>query len=204
MTEDLQNLIDRIQKEGLSKAESEAGRIVAAAQESAAGLVRDAEARAKDIVTRAESDSRTFVERGNRALEQVARDTILLVRDAVSDTLGAIVRAEVGRAIAPEVLQEMVIKVVAAYADADREGRDLRLVLAPEDAKRIGDYFLQRYRTAIEKGLRIEANKGIPAGFRVSSDGTHVHHDFTPEKIAEAFCQMLRPRLAEIVKQAAK
>lgn len=204
MAEDLQNLIDRIQQDGLAKADAEAKRIIAAAQQQAATLLKEAEAGAREIVARAERDGQTFVERGNKALEQAARDVILSVHQAVSDTLNGLVSQTVGEALTLDVIKQMMVKVVESYCGKQGDCAEVDLLVNPADQKQIVDFFMQQYRAAIDKGVEIHADSGIVSGFRVSIEGTQVHHDFTQKEIAATLCKLLRPRLAEIVKAAAK
>jgi V/A-type H+-transporting ATPase subunit E len=204
MAEDLQSLIDRIQQDGLAKADAETKRMVAAAQEQAATLIKEAEARAKDIVAGAERDGQIFVERGNKALEQAARDVILSVHQAVSDTLNGLVSQSVGEALSLDVIKQMMVKVVDSYCGRQGDCAEVDLLVNPADQKQIVDFFMQQYRAAIDKGVEIHADSGIVSGFRVSIEGTQVHHDFTQKEIAATLCKLLRPRLAEIVKAAAK
>jgi V/A-type H+-transporting ATPase subunit E len=204
MAEDLQSLIDRIQQDGLAKAEGETQRMVAAAQEQAAKLIQDAEAQAKARVERADRDSQIFVERGNKALEQAARDVILSVHQAVSETLDRLVLRTVGEVLTLDVIKQMMVKVVEAYCARQGDCTGVDLLVAPSDQKKIVEFFLQEFRSAIDKGVEIHVDSGLGSGFRVSIEGTQVHHDFTPKEIAAALSKMLRPRLAEIVKAAAK
>jgi V/A-type H+/Na+-transporting ATPase subunit E len=202
MAEELQNLLDRIQKDGVAKGEEAAGRIVAAARQQAAGLVKDAEAKAQAILRTAEQDSQVFVERGRKALEQAARDVVLSVEQAVSDTLRAIVNTRVGEALSPDTLKQLMVKVIDAYCSRHGDCSQIDLLVSPADQKAIVDYFMQQYREALTRGVEIHADSGVVKGFRVSIDNEQVHHEFTQKEIAEALCRLLRPRLAEIVRAA--
>ena len=50
--------------------------------------------------------------------------------------------------------------------------------------------------------MEIKADDSIISGFKVSLKGDNVQHDFSGEAITEAMCRLLRPHLAEIVKQS--
>lgn len=204
MAEELQHLIDRIQKDGIAKAESEAARIVAEAQEQAAAVIRDAEAKAGGIVAAAERESGMFAERGRKALEQAARDVMLSVEQAVSDTLRRIVEAGVGKAMTPDVVRQMMIKMVETYCAGQGQCSDIDLLVNPADQKAVVDFFMQEYRAVIESGVEIHADSGVVAGFRASVEGQNVHHEFTRKAVTDAFCRLLQPKLAAIVKGAVK
>lgn len=204
MADDLQQLIERIQQEGLAKAEGEARRIVEEARAEAEALRRDAEAQARAIVEAAEGEARTFAERGNKALEQAARDVILSVRQAVDDTFQALVRQTVGDALTLDTVKQMMVKVVEGYCARQGQCSEIDLMVNPGDQQPLVDFFLKTYREAIDKGIEIHADAGVVKGFRVSVEGEHLHHDFTQQEIAAAMGRLLRPRLAEILKRAAQ
>ena len=51
--------------------------------------------------------------------------------------------------------------------------------------------------------MEIHADGTVVKGFKVSLTDNQLHHDFTQPEIAAALGRLLRPRLAEIVRQAA-
>jgi V/A-type H+-transporting ATPase subunit E len=204
MADELQQLIERIQQEGLAKAEGEARRIVDEARAQAETLRRDAETQARDIVEAAEREAKTFAERGGKALDQAARDVILSVHQAVNDTFQALVRQTVGEALTLDTLKQMMVKVVEGYCAGQGQCSEIDLIVSPRDQQPLVDFFLKSYREAIDKGIEIHADAGVVKGFRVSLEGEHLHHDFTQQEIAAAMGRLLRPRLAEILKRSAQ
>jgi hypothetical protein len=76
------------------------------------------------------------------------------------------------------------------------------LLVGPDDHKRIVEYFLRHFRSAIERGAEIHMTADVGHGFRVLLEDQHLHHDFTRQEIAAALSRMLRPALAEIVRKA--
>lgn len=202
MAEELQSLIDRIQQDGIAKADAEARRITTTAGEQAAVILRDAETRAKAIVTQAEQDARTFGERADKALEQAARDVVLQVQEAVTQTLQGIVATRVSEALSADTLKQMLLKLVQSYCGREGDCSQIDLLVSPADQAAIVDYFLKEYRDAIDRGVEIHADAGVVKGFRVSIENAQLHHDFTQKEIAGALGRLLRPRLAEIMKRA--
>ncbi len=203
MAEELQSLLDKIQREGVGKAETKAAEIVAAAETKAAGIVGDAEKKAKQSVERAEREAAAFAENSEKSLKQAARDVILSVGEAVARTMDGMVAAGVGKALTPDVLKDAVVKVVDLYA-RDGQAGSLEVRLNPRDREQIQGYFTARFAAAMESGLKIESDAGISGGFVVRIKGGSVSHDFSSEAIAEALCGLVRPRLAGIVNDAVK
>jgi V/A-type H+-transporting ATPase subunit E len=202
MTEQLQDLLARIQKDGTDKAEAEAERILGEARAKADALVRAAEKATAERHVQAERDAALLVERGRKALEQAARDVILTVGDAITRALQGMVGAAVGQALREQTLNEMLLAVVKAYCTAD--GRQARIdVLVPEaQQQQVRDFFLAQFRDALEKGVEIRGDSSLAGGFRIRLADGNVSHDFSQDAIADALCQLLRPQIAEIVRQS--
>lgn len=202
MPEELQSLLDRIQKDGVDKADAEAARLVAAAKDKSAAIVKEAEEKARAILAKADQDSAQFAERGRKALEQAARDVVLSVGESVNAMMQGIVGRDIGQALDPETLKKLIAGVVQQYVAAGAGDARIEVIVAPAQQKAITDFFLSKFAAEMRKGLTVKADSSIVAGFRVSVTGREVQHDFTGEAIRDALCQLVRPQLAEIVKQA--
>jgi V/A-type H+-transporting ATPase subunit E len=203
MAEELQSLLEKIQRDGVGKAEAEAEKIVAAARQKADALVQDARKRAEETTRRAEQDAAVFAERGRTALEQAARDVVLSVGQAIAETLRGIVRRKVAEALSDDALREILSSLVTSYfAQKGAETGGIEILLPPDQQKRVVDFFLAHYAKAVQQGVTIRADNGLVAGFRVAVRGENVEHDFSDEAISEALCQLLRPHLAQIVRKA--
>jgi len=202
MAEQLQSLLDRIQREGVEKAETEADRIREEAEKRAAEIIGQAEAKVKSTVAEAEREANVFAQRGRRALEQAARDVLLSVRDAVNDTLSALVKQDVTAAFDKEGTVKLLAQVIDAYC-RDRTGNaPIDVLVTPKLSKEIASHFLARLSAAAHKGLEIKPDGTVIAGFRIALVNDKLEHDFSSTAIAGALCQILRPHLAKIVKDA--
>ena len=97
MAEDLQNLLDRIQKDGVEQAEAQAETILAQARDKAAAILREAEKQAAETRVGAEKDAEVFVERSTKTLEQAARDFLISVGRSVESGLRGCRQGDRGR-----------------------------------------------------------------------------------------------------------
>ena len=86
MAEELQSLLDKIQSEGVAKAEARAAEIVAEAEKKAADVVAEAERKAAETRAAAEADAATLQSRAEASLRQAARDVRLQVGAAIQET----------------------------------------------------------------------------------------------------------------------
>lgn len=204
MAEELQSLIERIQKEGVSKAQAEADAIVAGAKQRAAQIVKDAEERATAKLKQAEQEAALFTERSRKTLEQAARDLLITVGQGVENILQDIVAESVGEALNVKVLEEMLVKMAEAYVAHEGGSTQINLLVSPKDQEALVKFFATRYRQRIGQGVQLHVDNNIFKGFKVSFVEDHLCHDFTAPAIAEALMNLLRPNLAEIVHRAAR
>jgi len=204
MAEELQHLIDRLQKDGVEKAEAQAAKIISAAKEKAAGLVRESEEKARAHMAKAERDAQAFMERSIRSLEQAARDLLISVGQGVENILADIVAENVDKALTIEVLEQMLVKMAEAYAAKQGEESRIELLVNPKDQEQLVKFFSEKYRQKLVQGVKLHANADILKGFKVAFVQGHVQHDFSREAIAESLVNFLRPQLAEVVHRVAR
>jgi V/A-type H+-transporting ATPase subunit E len=203
MGEELQDLLDRIQKDGVGKAEERAAEIVSAAETKAKNILKKAQADADASHEKAQQDAATLISRSEKALEQSARDVILSVGSAVTSILEQIVASQVTDALTPDVLKKLLATAVGSYFSSKEQGENLQVSLNPDDEAALRDFFMSELKTAAGHGLEIHGDNGVIKGFKLSLVNGAAHHDFTREAIAESLCQLLRPHLADIVRHAA-
>ena len=204
MDEQLQSLLERIQNEGVERAEADAARIVDAAEERARQIVAGAEAEAAAIRARAGADAAAAGERASRVLEQTARDFLLALRNTIEAVLRESLRGAVGRAASPEVLAAMLVKLADAYAAHDMNESRVDVLLSPEDQQAVAALVMEDYRDLVRQGLTLRPDDRVDAGFKVSFVDDDLYHDFTVQALAEALAPVLKAPLGDIVRRAAE
>jgi len=203
MAEELQHLIERIQKEAIQKSEEESKQISAQARERAATLVQEAEKKAKALLEKADQDSKRFAERAARTLEQAARDLLISVGHGIENILGELIAESTRKALDIQTLQSMMLTVAKAYTDRGGAESRVEFLISGKDQAQIVQFFADQYAQKLVHGITLHIDSGIHEGFRITLDNGAVSHDFTREAIAEALSRFLRPHLAEIVHRAA-
>ncbi len=203
MAEALQQLLDRIQKEGVEKADHQADQLVAAARERAAQIKADAERAAKAMIENAARESALYTERANRSLQQAARDLLLSVGDAIGRTLDRVLRQRIEGALAGDTLNQLLQTAVRHYCTTTERGAAVTVLANPAQVSALQDYALGALAEELRGGrLTIQADNSVVAGFKVYLSGAKVEHDFTAAAIARALSELVRPHLAEIVRAA--
>ncbi|MCG2658938.1 MAG: ATPase [Kiritimatiellae bacterium] len=204
MADELQSLIERIQREGVEKAEAEAAAIVTRAKTKAAEIVKTAEAQAQALLKQADIDAQVYTERSTITLTQAARDVLIAVGQGLESILEEVVRKQVGKALSPETLKAMLGQIAQAYAAHGMAENRLTVLLSLDDQQKLARMVEAGVRDALGQGVDLRADDRIVKGFRISIQDGRVVHDFTEAAIAEAIGALLKPHLAQIVHRAAQ
>ncbi len=204
MAEELQPLIEKIQKEAIEKAEEQASEIISKARDKAASEVKEAEQKAESIIAKAKQDAERYMDRSIRTLEQAARDVLITVGQGVENILDDLVRDSLDEALDIDVVKDMLARMAETYIAREGKERRIKLLVNEEDQEKLIRFYADRYRKKLGEGIEIKADKGIGKGFKVSFVDEHAHHDFTRDAIAEALANFLRPHLADIIFRVAR
>lgn len=199
MAAELQSLLDKIQTEGIAKADAEAARILDEARKKAAAIVAEAERKRDAARTQADADAKLFQQRAEQAVRQAARDVVLGVSEAVDQTLKRVLLAQVSTALSPEFLQTLLGDVIRTYAQSADGAQGVEILAAPEQADKLKDSLLKATQEAAKAGLAVRPDRDIKAGFRVSLAEGRIEHDFTAQAIQAAMARLLRPALAKLL-----
>lgn len=204
MAEELQHLIERIQREAVDTGERQAAEIVAKAKKQAAEIVAEAEKKAKAHWEKAERDAEQFTERSRKTLQQASRDLLITVGQGVENIVGSLARDAAAASLTPEIVQAMLQKLVEKYWELPERDHRIEVILSKQDQDKLIAFFKAKYQEKLQQGLEVKADERILKGFKVKLANGRVEHSFTNEAIAEALASFLRPHLAAIVYQAAR
>ena len=190
MAEELQQLLEKIQRDGVDKANAEAKAIVEKAKEEAKAIVEKAKEEAAAATAKADADAKAFAERANVTVRQAARDVVLEVKDGVGRLFEGLLAQNVKAALADNAaaLAAEAIKALAAGTDAQVAAN-----------AQLAEALRAQFAAGAAKGVTVVADESVGTGFSVRLDGGRVEHDFSEKAITAALAKRLRPDLAKIV-----
>ena len=191
MAEELQQLLEKIQHDGVEKANAEAAAILAKAKADAAAVLKDAETKAAALRAQAETDARAFEERARKTISQAARDTVLAVKASLGKLFDKLLAQDVSAALADPA--EAARLALAAVKDLGAVQADVAVgatLAAALKAQLAAD---------AAKGVQVVLDETTGAGFALRLDGGRVEYDFSEAAIAAALAKRLRPDLARLV-----
>lgn len=205
MAEELQSLLDRIQRDGVQKATEEKEQMLHAARGEAEAIVRQAEERAAEVRKQAEGDAALTERRAHAAIRQGSRDILLALREDLQQRLRTVVLACVGEAMTPERMGQLILAMQKAYLERSGGGEvTLDVMLNAKDLEALESLC----RGALVKDLktqpRLLQGNDLGAGLKLAVKDQDVFFDFTDESITDLVCSYVGPRLAALLRDEEK
>ena len=201
MATELQFLLDRIQSEGIEKANAEAVKIIEDAKQKANAIIADAEVKAVEFRKKSEADALLFQQRAEQSVKQAARDVILEVKMNVDQTLQRVFLAKISETMTPDFLKSLLADLIKTYTTSEEGKGGVEFKLSPENVKVLSESLVKEIQQRAGQGIQIAPDSDIRAGFRVFLANGRVEHDFTASAIETALARLLRPALAGLIMQ---
>jgi len=192
----LDNLIDKIKKEGIDEAKKSAETILSDTQKSAATLIADAKLKAEQIVRTAEVEAEKTKTNTTAALKQSARDTILVTKENLTKLFDRVFRKTISDAMTPEFLAGLIREVVKQTSGESKP----EFIVSPKDIDRLTGLLVQSTVESLKEPVVLKVEKGISGGFRIGKKGSDVYYDLSDESIANFLMEFLNPSVREIFK----
>lgn len=200
MTESIQELLEKINQEGIQAAEDKAQQIENSARQHAESLLTQA----KDLVDKTNQDAKDkllkFEEKQKALLVQAARDLLLSLRKEINIMLDKVILLEVEKTLTPENLSRILIALTKEHL----EKKDIVITLKKEDLVGLEEHILVKLKDEAKKGITLKSSSEIKGGFVISFDKDKSHFDFTDKALAEYIASHIKPKLNEILNQAIK
>lgn len=199
----LQELIDKIKKDGVSSAESAAAQITADAEKKAASIVEDAQKKADDMIKNAKSEIARLEKASEDAVKQACRNMLISFRDSLVAELDGIVQSETAKSYSPDLMKSLIPETVKSWCK-NADASELSVILSEKDLKSLEGELKAALKAEIEKGLEIKPDSTLSAGFRIGVNNGAAFYDYSAESVADLFSAYLNPRVAALMKDAAK
>jgi V/A-type H+-transporting ATPase subunit E len=197
----LQELIDKIKRDGIESASEEAARLKSEALAEGKRIVDAAKKEAGEIIAKAKTDSERFEKAGIAAIDQASRNTVLGFKSKIQDLLDSIVKKETAAAFDASALKAVLPDLVKSWAS----GKEDLVVILPENSlKQLESFFTGALAAELKKGVELKADRGLESGFRISNKDGSAYYDFSADAVAALLSAYLNPRLADILKNSAK
>lgn len=199
MENKLQELTDKLYKEGLSKGKEEGEAILAKANSKAEEIIEAAQDEAEAIRKKAEKDAADYRSRVEGDIKMASVQSIQATKKDIENLLvGGIVGKGVSKALSsPDFIKDL-IREVALRFNAE-EAVDLQAVL-PESMKAELEPFIQNeLGKTLKGGISANFSKKVAGGFNIGPKDGSYFVSFTDEAFESLIGEYLRPATRKIL-----
>ena len=162
----LQELIDKIKKDGVASAETESAKIISDAEKNAEKIIADAQEKAAEIVKNAKAETERMEKASEEAIVQAGRNMLLSFKDSIINELDGLIKTETENVQTKDLLVTLIPETVKAWSK-NADASELSVLLAEKDLKTLESALVSELKAEISKGLEIKPDKTLSAGFRI-------------------------------------
>ncbi|MFH1854147.1 MAG: hypothetical protein ABH815_02420, partial [Candidatus Omnitrophota bacterium] len=129
MSEKLKGLLDKINQEGIQKAEENKKAIESKARAEAQKIIEDASKESKRLKAEAEEEIRKMKDAAEASLKQAARDLVLSLKDEIRKIFNKIISAETSNALSSKEIAAILARLIENYSQKNGEISDIKVLL---------------------------------------------------------------------------
>jgi V/A-type H+-transporting ATPase subunit E len=202
----VQELIDKIKKDGVESATQEAGRIKLEAEAGAKQIVEAAKKEAAEIVEKGKREAARSESAGIAALEQASRNLVLAFKGEIQALLDKLVVEQMGVSYNADVLKTVLPEILKAWTakGSAESANSLELLLSESSLTKLKGFFKEKLASELKKGVELRSDQNLSSGFRIARKDGSAYYDFSADSVAEMLSAYLNPNLAEILKTSTK
>jgi len=196
MSEELQSLLEKINSDGIMKANAQRDAIIAKAESDAAAIVAAAKKEAADLRAQAAADAETLQKRAESAIGQAARDVVLKLKAELESRISAAVAGAAEEALTPEFMAGLIKTLGERFLSAP--DAELTVIAAVRDAEKLDAALKSALAASLKKQPRVLAEPTIRGGMEVNFSGSELYFDFSVEALTELLAAYTAPRIAAV------
>ncbi|MDR1455699.1 MAG: hypothetical protein LBJ01_08615 [Tannerella sp.] len=191
----IQELTDKIYREGVEEGKAEANRLVSEANEQKQAILREAEETAKQIVETAEKQAAEWKKNTEAELRLFASQSVEALKSEVANLItGKVVSENIKPVVADRVfMQQLILEIARGWVTQDG------ITVRTADAQALTAYFESNAKELLNRGVQIEKVNGKDTSFTVApADGSY-KVTFGEEEFMAFFKEFLRPQLVAML-----
>jgi V/A-type H+-transporting ATPase subunit E len=195
MADQIRDLIEKIQQEGVRAAEDKAKEIENQAECQAEEIIKKAKLEAGKLIREAKEEIAKSQESSKILLKQAGRDLIISLKKEINKILDKLILFNVRQALSPEELAKILSSLIKNYSAKE----NVIISLNKEDLRKLEKGLLDTLKEEVKKGITLRPSDDIQAGFIISYDSGKSYYDFTDTALTEYIGSYLKPKLKEIL-----
>ncbi len=200
MENKLQELTDKIYREGVSRGNEEAEKIISGAMAESERIIRQAEKEAKTLIADAEKKAEDLMEKTLSGMKMSFRNAM----NALKQEVEGVITTKIVENPASEVFSDtgFIARVIQATAEkwagsGNEQGIEISV---PEEMKNEIEQYLKKGTSGIlSKGITMRPVKSMEKGFEIKPVGKEYKISVTESDFANYLKEIMRPNLIDLL-----
>ncbi|MDD4608721.1 MAG: hypothetical protein WCQ82_03260 [Bacteroidaceae bacterium] len=195
MENKIQELTDKIYREGVEKGNQEAQRLMNETQEKADEMLAEAQKKADAIIAAAKKEANDLMDNTKSELQLFANQSVNALKSEVTSLLTNEVVSKSVKDFTTDkdFLNKFIVSLAGQWAANEA------IVVSTADAKNLTAYFAANAKDLLDKGVKIEQVNGLKTLFTISpADGSY-KINFGEAEFENYFKSFLRPQLINML-----
>ena len=193
--EKIQELTEKLLREGVEKGQAEADRIVGEARQQAEQILQEARQQAQEIVAQAQKKAGETAANTRSELKMYTGQAMSALKSEIANVLtdGVVKEAVAGLAASPDFLGKFAVAMAEKWSEGEPP------VISSSDADSLKSYFAAKAKALLDKGVTINKVNGKDTMLSIApADGSY-KVNFGKEEFETYFKNFLRPQLVEML-----
>lgn len=193
--EKIQELTEKIFREGVEKGKAEAERLIEEGRKQAAQIVADAKEKANEIEAIAQKNAADLDKNTKNELKLYTNQALNALKSEIANVLtNKVVKGSVATLAADKnFLGQFAVALASKWVE------DEPVVISTSDAEGLKNYFAAQAKDLLDKGVEIREVNGCDTLFSIApSDGSY-RVNFGKEEFENYFKHFLRPQLIDML-----
>lgn len=213
----VQELIDRLHDEGVTKGEGEAENLIKQARKQSMEILDQARKEAEEITAKARDDGKRTKESGEEALRLASRDAILKLKEAFHQEFENRVRQLVAYRLKDQTFMERLILEIAGRSVPEDKSQPMQLLLPGDEVTKedleggvadvqegtLSHFVLGLAGDVLREGMTFGVSDDADTGVKIRLQEEDVEIELTDETITALLMQFMLPRFRAILEQGA-
>ncbi len=195
MENKIQELTDKIYREGVEKGNEEAQRLITKAQEDAQKIIENAQKEAETILATSRKSAGELTENTKSELKLFAGQAVNALKSEITTIVSdKIITSSVKDFTGnKDFLNEFIVALASKWSINEP------ITISTAAAEELKKYFMAKAKNLLDKGVKIEQVNGSKTLFTITPEDGSYKVNFGEEEFMNYFKEFLRPQLVEML-----
>lgn len=192
----LENLIDKLYKDGIDKVKKESENLVLDSKKEAEKIIEDANEKAKKIIEKAENDADTMKSRAKADMERVFQEILLSTKEKLTEIIdNKLFKKEDTKKLLSknEFIEEVILNLTK------QDLKDMNIVFSEAYKEQIKSFMVEELKNIGNKKDLIKFSSDDFIGFRLEETKGMYKIIFDKDTLVNLFREKFRPFIKDLL-----